>query len=79
MKKRRERETTEEAGIKIRTKMTEALGIRLRIIPKEATLWKCPYCSLCIFFIPFLKETHKIERRERGSWGETINSTTAAD
>lgn len=41
--------------------MTEALEIKLRIVPKEATLWKCPYCSVCVFFIPFKKRRTKSE------------------
>jgi hypothetical protein len=41
--------------------MTEALGIKLKTVPKESTLWKCPYCSACIFFIPSKKRRTESE------------------
>jgi hypothetical protein len=46
--------------------MTEALGIKLRIVFKEATLWKCPYCSMRIFFIRFLDGRTKMRTGGQG-------------
>lgn len=43
--------------------MTEAWGIKSRIVSKEATLWKCPYFSMRILFIRFFKVSHKNENR----------------
>jgi len=47
--------------------MSEAWGIKSRIVSKEATLWKCPYCSMRILFIRFLKDRTKVRTGRQGT------------
>jgi len=48
--------------------MTEASGIKSGIVSKEATLWKCPYCSMRVpLLFVFLKVHTKMRTGRQGT------------